>query len=89
MLGKRRSLILCLALIISTFPFVFLLILEGLIPFELLYLTPLTYFIIAPIVKKDDKYVIFYAKQSLIVFLVYVIAAVVIIIPVIGWIKNY
>jgi len=51
LLGKRRSLILCLALIISTFPFVFLLILKGLIPFELLFLTPLTYFIIAPIVR--------------------------------------
>ncbi len=51
LLGKRRSLILCLALIISTFPFVFLLILKGLIPFELLFLTPLTYFIIAPIIR--------------------------------------
>jgi len=51
LLGKRRSLILCLALIISTFPLVILLLLKGVVPFELLILSPLVYFIIAPITR--------------------------------------
>jgi len=46
-------------------------------------------FIIALLTKKDDKYVMFYAKQSLVLFIVYVIAWVVAtilaFIPIIGW----
>ena len=45
-------------------------------------------FIIALATKKDNKYVMFYAKQSLIIFIVYVVAAVVIIIPIIGWLLS-
>ena len=51
LLGKRRSLILCLALIISTFPLAILLLLKGVAPFELLILSPLVYFIMAPITR--------------------------------------
>jgi uncharacterized membrane protein len=43
-------------------------------------------FIIALIAKKEDKYIMFYAKQSLVVFIVGVIAWVVMIIPVLGWV---
>lgn len=46
-------------------------------------------FIIALLVWRDDKYVMFYAKQSLVVFIVLVIAGVlenITFIPVIGWI---
>ena len=45
-------------------------------------------FIIALVAKKDNKYVMFYAKQSLVIFIVYVVAAVVAIIPLIGWIVS-
>jgi uncharacterized membrane protein len=45
-------------------------------------------FLIALIAKKDDKYVMFYAKQSAIIFIVFVIATAVDIIPVIGGIIN-
>jgi len=41
-------------------------------------------FIIALVTKKNDKYVMYYAKQSLVIFLIYVIAAVIAIIPAIG-----
>ena len=41
-------------------------------------------FIIALIAKKDDRYVMFYAKQSLVIFIAYVVAAIVSIVPVIG-----
>jgi len=43
-------------------------------------------FVIALLVKKDNKYVMHYAKQSLVVFIVSVIAWAVMIIPIIGWI---
>lgn len=46
-------------------------------------------FIIALLVKKENKYVMFYAKQSLVVFIVFVIAWVCMIIPVIGWIIGW
>ena len=42
-------------------------------------------FIIAMLVKKDNKYVMHYAKQSLVVFIVYLVAFVVVVIPFIGW----
>ena len=45
-------------------------------------------FIIALATKKDNKYVMFYAKQSLIIFIIYVIAAVVVIVPIIGWLLS-
>ncbi|MBP7708596.1 DUF4870 domain-containing protein [Candidatus Pacearchaeota archaeon] len=47
-------------------------------------------FVIALVTKREDKYVMFYAKQSLVLFIVYVVAWVVamvlIWIPIIGWI---
>lgn len=43
-------------------------------------------FVIALVTKKDDKYVMFYAKQSLILFIANIIVyAVGAIIPIIGW----
>ena len=41
-------------------------------------------FVIALLVKKDNKYVMFYAKQSLIIFIVFMVAMVVGWIPFIG-----
>ncbi len=41
-------------------------------------------FIIALLGKRDDKYVMFYAKQSLIVFLAYIIAVIIGVLPGIG-----
>ena len=50
-------------------------------------------FIIALIAKREDKYVMFYAKQSLIVFIIALIAGIVqgffVIIPVVGWFINF
>ena len=46
-------------------------------------------FLIALIAKKDDKYVMFYAKQSLIVFIVFVAGWVIMIIPIIGWVIGW
>jgi len=43
-------------------------------------------FIIALVAKKDDKYVMHYAKQSLMVFIVFMAAGVIMIIPILGWI---
>lgn len=51
LLGKRRSLILCLSLFLFTLPFLVLLILNGIISPNMLFLSPLTYFIIAPITR--------------------------------------
>jgi uncharacterized membrane protein len=45
-------------------------------------------FIIALLVKRDDKYVMYYAKQSLIVFIVFVVAWIVLIVPIIGWVVG-
>ena len=42
-------------------------------------------FIIAISSKKDDKYVMFYAKQGLVVFIASIIAYIFYFIPVIGW----
>ena len=46
-------------------------------------------FIIVLLTRKNDKYAMFYAKQSLVVFLAFVVAWVVMIIPVIGWIIGW
>jgi len=48
-LGKRRSLIICLALFTSAFSLFLLSLFYGVVPLESLLLSPLTYFIIAPI----------------------------------------
>lgn len=45
-------------------------------------------FVIALLAKKDDKYVMFYAKQSLIIFLGFLISAVIAVVPIIGWIVS-
>lgn len=49
-------------------------------------------FIIALVVKKDNKYVMHYAKQSLVIFIasviVWIIALVLMWIPVIGWLIS-
>ncbi len=41
-------------------------------------------FLIALLAKKDDKYVMYYAKQSLVLFIAYVIAGFIFAIPIIG-----
>jgi len=41
-------------------------------------------FVIALVAKRKDKYVMFYAKQSLVVFIAYIIAVVIGVLPVIG-----
>lgn len=43
-------------------------------------------FIIVLIAKKEDKYVMYYAKQSLVIFIVFIIGSIISIIPLIGWI---
>jgi len=45
-------------------------------------------FIIALVTKKDDKYVMYYAKQSLVIFIAYIIAGAIMIIPILGWIVG-
>lgn len=42
-------------------------------------------FIIVLLTKKENKYVMFYAKQSLVVFIAYIIAGILAMIPFIGW----
>lgn len=50
-------------------------------------------FIIALVARRDNKYVMFYAKQSLIVFIVSLIAGILAsafsILPIIGWIIHF
>src|SRR3989344_1354641 len=41
-------------------------------------------FIIALLVKREDKYVMFYAKQSLIIFFSWIVAAGIEIVPIVG-----
>ena len=43
-------------------------------------------FIIALIIRRDDKYIMFYARQSLVIFLSWVITGVIMVIPLFGWI---
>ena len=45
-------------------------------------------FIIAIIAKKNDKYVMYYAKQSLIVFIAFIVSEIVHIVPVVGKIAS-
>ena len=45
-------------------------------------------FIIALIAKKENKYVMYYARQSLIIFIIFVISAVIKIIPFIGEVAS-
>jgi len=45
-------------------------------------------FIIVLIVRRNDKYAMFYAKQSLILFIAWVISAVVSAIPFVGWVVG-
>jgi len=58
LLGKRRALILCLAFFMIAFTMFLLSPLYGIVPYELLLLSPLAYFIVAPIVKAihDETY---------------------------------
>lgn len=45
-------------------------------------------FVIALLTKKDDDYIMFYAKQSLIIFLGFLICTAIAIVPVVGWIVS-
>ncbi len=49
-------------------------------------------FIIAIITKREDRYVMYYAKQSLVIFIIGVIASIIqgffVFIPIIGWMIN-
>ncbi len=45
-------------------------------------------FIIALLAWKDDKYVMHYAKQSLVIFIIGIIAGMVFIIPILGWVAG-
>jgi len=51
LLGKRMSLILCLAFFASAFAIFLLLLFYDVVPLEILLLSPLAYFIIAPIIR--------------------------------------
>ena len=51
LLGKKRSLVLCLTLFTFTFSFLLLLIIKGAVSLEIFILSPLTYFIMAPITR--------------------------------------
>lgn len=51
LMGKRASLILCLALFASTFPLLFLLFQEGAVSPGILILSPLTYLILSPLIR--------------------------------------
>lgn len=46
-------------------------------------------FLIAILAKKDNDYVMFYAKQGLVLFIGYIIALVLMVIPIIGFILGY
>lgn len=54
-LGKRRALILCLALFTSAFSIFLISLFYGAAPLEILILSPLTYFIIVPITQAIDN----------------------------------
>jgi len=45
-------------------------------------------FIIALIIKREDKYIMFYAKQGLVLFILQVIIGALSIIPLIGWFNS-
>jgi len=46
-------------------------------------------FVIALAAKKDDKYVMFYGKQGLVLFIAWAIAWAVMMIPFIGWVVGW
>ncbi|HLC54899.1 MAG TPA: hypothetical protein VJJ75_00025 [Candidatus Nanoarchaeia archaeon] len=43
-------------------------------------------FIIALLAKKEDKYVMYYAKQGLVLFIAWVALSIIAIVPILGWI---
>ena len=45
-------------------------------------------FILVLLVKKKDKYAMFYAKQSLVLMIAWLISFVIAIVPVLGWIAS-
>jgi len=45
-------------------------------------------FVIALVARKNDRYVMYYAKHSLVIFAIYLIAAIAVGIPVFGWIVG-
>lgn len=45
-------------------------------------------FVIALLIRRDDQYVMFYAKQGLVLFIIQIITYVVAMIPLIGWIVG-
>lgn len=59
LLGKRKSLILCLAFLASAFTIFLLSLFYGVFPLEILLLSPLAYFIIAPVIRavRNEEYV--------------------------------
>jgi len=42
-------------------------------------------FVIALLAKREDKYVMFYAKQSLVLFIAWIISGAAMIVPIVGW----
>ena len=51
LLGKKLSLILCLVFFVFAFVLLFLLLFYGVVPFSILLMSPLAYFIVAPIIR--------------------------------------
>ena len=45
-------------------------------------------FVIVLLTKKDNRYAMFYAKQGLVLTIAYVIAMIVMIVPILGWIVG-
>ncbi len=45
-------------------------------------------FLIVLLTKKDDKYVMFYAKQSLVIFIAWIVIWILGFIPILGWILK-
>ena len=45
-------------------------------------------FVIALLAKKEDKYVMYYAKQSFVLFICFLIVSAVGLIPIVGWISS-
>lgn len=46
-------------------------------------------FILALLLRRDNEYVMFYAKQGLVLFIIQIIASIVSAIPFIGWIAGF
>jgi uncharacterized membrane protein len=45
-------------------------------------------FIIAIVLKRNDKYIMFYAKQSLVLFIAWLVSGAIMMIPFLGWIAG-